>query len=253
MRKTIIAGNWKMNHTGEEGAAVLQSLAARVTAKEGMEVVVAPVFPYLASAVQIAAGSSVTISAQNMHWKDTGAYTGEVSPAMLVDIGVTHVIIGHSERREYFNETDETVNLKVKAALSHKLTPIVCCGESLEQRERGEMKVWIEGQIQQAFADVAAEDMTQVVIAYEPIWAIGTGRTATHEQAQEVCAIIRHKIGTLYDPSLADGISILYGGSVKGGNIAALTQCADIDGALVGGASLQADDFMDIIDHAVIK
>ncbi|MCI1821649.1 MAG: triose-phosphate isomerase [Megasphaera sp.] len=253
MRKTIIAGNWKMNHTGEEGAAVLKSLVERVTAKDGMEVVVAPVFPYLASAVQITAGSSVTISAQNMHWKDTGAYTGEVSPAMLIDIGVTHVIIGHSERREYFNETDETVNLKVKAALSHKLTPIVCCGESLEQRERGEMKAWIEGQIRHAFADIAAEDMTKVVIAYEPIWAIGTGRTATHEQAQEVCAIIRRMVGTLYNSALADRISILYGGSVKGGNIAVLTQCADIDGALVGGASLQADDFMDIIDHAVVK
>lgn len=253
MRKTIIAGNWKMNHTGVDGIAVLKELAGRVAAKPGMAVVVAPVFPYLPAAVEAVKGSQVQIAAQNMHWKDNGAYTGEVSPAMLVDIGVGYVILGHSERREYFNETDETVNLKTKAALEHNLTPIVCCGESLEQREQGEMQSWIEGQIEKAFAGMTAADMTRIIIAYEPIWAIGTGKTATHEQAQEVCAIIRHKLAAMYDEATADVVPVLYGGSVKGGNIEALTSCADIDGALVGGASLKTEDFMAIVDNAVIK
>lgn len=253
MRKTIIAGNWKMNHLGADAKATITGLVEKVPADVKASVVIAPVFPYLPLAVELTKDSPIQVAAQNMHWEDKGAYTGEVSPAMLVDIGVTHVIIGHSERRTYFNETDETVNKKVKAALAHGLTPILCCGETLEQREEGIMQSFIEGQIEKALDGVAKEDMTKVVIAYEPIWAIGTGKTASAAQAEEVCAIIRKKVAALYDAATADATSILYGGSVKGGNVAELTGSADIDGGLVGGASLKVDDFMAIIDNAVIK
>lgn len=253
MRKTIIAGNWKMNHLGADAKATITGLVEKVPADVKASVVIAPVFPYLPLAVELTKDSPIQVAAQNMHWEDKGAYTGEVSPAMLVDIGVTHVIIGHSERRTYFNETDETVNKKVKAALAHGLTPILCCGETLEQREEGIMQSFIEGQIEKALDGVAKEDMTKVVIAYEPIWAIGTGKTASAAQAEEVCAIIRKKVAALYDAVTADATSILYGGSVKGGNVAELTGSADIDGGLVGGASLKVDDFMAIIDNAVIK
>ncbi len=253
MRKTIIAGNWKMNHLGADAKATITGLVEKVPADVKATVVIAPVFPYLPLAVELTKGTPIHVAAQNMHWEDKGAYTGEVSPAMLVDIGVTHVIIGHSERRTYFNETDETVNKKVKAALAHVLTPILCCGETLEQREEGIMQSWIEGQIEKALAGVSKDDMTKVVIAYEPIWAIGTGKTASAVQAEEVCAIIRKKIAGLYDAATADATSILYGGSVKGGNVAELTGSADIDGGLVGGASLKVDDFMAIINNAVVK
>ncbi len=253
MRKTIIAGNWKMNHTGQDAKETITGLVGRVSQDVKAEVVIAPVFPYLPMAVELTKGSPIHVAAQNMHWEESGAFTGEVSPAMLVDIGVTHVIIGHSERRTYFNETDETVNKKTKAALAHDLTPIVCCGETLEQREEGIMQPWIEGQIEKALDGIGADDLAKVVIAYEPIWAIGTGKTATAAQAQEVCSIIRKKIAALYSADVADSVSVLYGGSVKGGNVAELTGSPDIDGGLVGGASLKVDDFMAIIDNAVVK
>lgn len=253
MRKTIIAGNWKMNHTGQDAKETITGLVGRVSQDVKAEVVIAPVFPYLPMAVELTKGSPLHVAAQNMHWEESGAFTGEVSPAMLVDIGVTHVIIGHSERRTYFNETDETVNKKTKAALAHNLTPIVCCGETLEQREEGIMQSWIEGQIEKALEGISADDLAKVVIAYEPIWAIGTGKTATADQAQEVCSIIRKKIAALYSADVADSVSVLYGGSVKGGNVAELTGSPDIDGGLVGGASLKVDDFMAIIDNAVVK
>jgi len=253
MRKTIIAGNWKMNHTGEQVKSVLTELVADVALGVKPEVVVAPVFPYLETAVQLTQGTAVHIAAQNMHFEESGAYTGEVSPSMLVDIGVEYVIIGHSERRTYFNETDETVNLKVKAALAHDLIPIMCCGETLQQREQGEMQRFIEGQIAAGLAGISKEGVENIVIAYEPIWAIGTGKTATVEQAQEVCALIRRKLEALYDIKTADKISILYGGSVKSGNVGELTSSLDIDGGLVGGASLKADEFTKIITTAVVK
>jgi triosephosphate isomerase len=253
MRKTIIAGNWKMNHLGSDAKATITGLVSRIPQNVKSEVVIAPVFPYLPMAVEFTKGTPVHVAAQNMHWEESGAYTGEVSPAMLVDIGVTHVIIGHSERRTYFNETDETVNKKADAALKHGLIPIICCGETLEQRERGIMQSWIEGQIEKALKGLTAAAMTKVVIAYEPIWAIGTGKTATSAQAQEVCAIIRKKILALYGSVAADSVSVLYGGSVKGKNVAELTGSPDIDGGLVGGASLKVDDFMMIIENAVIK
>jgi len=253
MRKTIIAGNWKMNHTGAQVKSVLTELVVDVALGVKPEVVVAPVFPYLETAVQLTQGTAVHIAAQNMHFEESGAYTGEVSPSMLVDIGVEYVIIGHSERRTYFNETDETVNLKVKAALAHDLIPIMCCGETLQQREQGEMQRFIEGQIEAGLAGISKEEVENIVIAYEPIWAIGTGKTATVEQAQEVCALIRRKLEALYDIKTADKISILYGGSVKSGNVGELTSSLDIDGGLVGGASLKADEFTKIITTAVVK
>ena len=253
MRKTIIAGNWKMNHTGAQVKSVLTELVADMALGVKPEVVVAPVFPYLETAVQLTQGTAVHIAAQNMHFEESGANTGEVSPSMLVDIGVEYVIIGHSERRTYFNETDETVNLKVKAALAHDLIPIMCCGETLQQREQGEMQRFIERQIAAGLAGISKEEVENIVIAYEPIWAIGTGKTATVEQAQEVCALIRRKLEALYDINTADKISILYGGSVKSGNVGELTSSLDIDGGLVGGASLKADEFTKIITAAVVK
>jgi len=242
-----------MNHTGAQVKSVLTELVADVALGVKPEVVVAPVFPYLETAVQLTQGTAVHIAAQNMHFEESGAYTGEVSPSMLVDIGVEYVIIGHSERRTYFNETDETVNLKVKAALAHDLIPIMCCGETLQQREQGEMQRFIEGQIEAGLAGISKEEVENIVIAYEPIWAIGTGKTATVEQAQEVCALIRRKLEALYDINTADKISILYGGSVKSGNVGELTSSLDIDGGLVGGASLKADEFTKIITAAVVK
>ncbi len=242
-----------MNHTGAQVKSVLTELVADVALGVKPEVVVAPVFPYLETAVQLTQGTAVHIAAQNMHFEESGAYTGEVSPSMLVDIGVEYVIIGHSERRTYFNETDETVNLKVKAALAHDLIPIMCCGETLQQREQGEMQRFIEGQIEAGLDGISKEEVENIVIAYEPIWAIGTGKTATVEQAQEVCALIRRKLEALYDIKTADKISILYGGSVKSGNVGELTSSLDIDGGLVGGASLKADEFTKIITAAVVK
>lgn len=242
-----------MNHTGAQVKSVLTELVADVALGVKPEVVVAPVFPYLETAVQLTQGTAVHIAAQNMHFEESGAYTGEVSPSMLVDIGVEYVIIGHSERRTYFNETDETVNLKVKAALAHDLIPIMCCGETLQQREQGEMQRFIEGQIEAGLAGISKEEVENIVIAYEPIWAIGTGKTATVEQAQEVCALIRRKLEALYDINTADKISILYGGSVKSGNVGELTSSLDVDGGLVGGASLKADEFTKIITTAVVK
>ena len=242
-----------MNHTGAQVKSVLTELVADMALGVKPEVVIAPVFPYLETAVQLTKGTAVHIAAQNMHFEESGAYTGEVSPAMLVDVGVKYVIIGHSERRTYFNETDETVNLKVKAALAHDLIPIMCCGETLQQREQGEMQRFIEGQIEAGLTGISKEAVENIVIAYEPIWAIGTGKTATVEQAQEVCALIRRKLEALYDIKTADKISILYGGSVKSGNVGELTSSLDIDGGLVGGASLKADEFTKIITAAVVK
>ena len=254
MRKPIIAGNWKMNGTIASGSILIEAFNSVLQDMElSCDVVVCPPFTAIERAVALTRDTAIEVGAQTMDYHDAGAFTGEISPLMLTEVGVNYVIIGHSERRTYFNETDETVNLKVKSALAHGLTPIMCCGESLEQRENGEMQSWVEMQIEKDLAGLTADEVKKVIIAYEPIWAIGTGKTATNEQAQEVCAIIRRKIAALFGSEAAQTMSILYGGSVKGGNIAALTTCADIDGALVGGASLKVDDFMAIIDNAVVK
>jgi len=235
-----------MNKLPSETAAFIKELAPKV---EGAVTEVVACVPYtsLAAAVEAAKGTPVKIGAQNLHFEDSGAFTGEVSADMLVDMGVEYVIIGHSERRQYFAETDVTVNKKVIKALEKGLKPIVCVGESLEEREQGITIDLIRSQVKIAFMNVSAEDMAKCIIAYEPIWAIGTGKTATDEQANEVCAAIRVVVRELYGDSVADGLVIQYGGSVKPSNAAALFGMSDINGGLVGGASLKSDDFAGIV------
>ena len=239
-RRKIIAGNWKMNMTPSQAVELINTLKPLVVTDEADVVFCVPAIDII-PAVEAAKGSNIEIGAENMYFEEKGAYTGEIAPDMLTDAGVKYVIIGHSERREYFAETDETVNKKVLKAFEHGLTPIICCGESLTQREQGITIDWIRQQIKIAFLNVTADQAKTAVIAYEPIWAIGTGKTATTEQAQEVCAAIRACIGEIYDEATAEAIRIQYGGSVNAGNAAELFAQADIDGGLVGGASLKAD------------
>lgn len=247
LRKNVIAGNWKMNKTLPEVLAFVEEVKDLQTSEKVDAIVCAP-FPYLAILVDKCKETNVKVAAQNMHQAESGAYTGEVSPVMLQDIGVTHVILGHSERREYFMETDESVNSKVKAAFAHDLTPIICVGESLAQREADETLPHIEAQVSKALGGLSASQVTQVIIAYEPIWAIGTGKTASNEDANEVCRHIRQVIGQEYDEQTSDKVVIQYGGSVKPDNIDALLQESDIDGALVGGASLEAKSFIQLVE-----
>lgn len=239
-RKKIIAGNWKMNMTPTQAAALVNELKPLVANEEVDVVFCVPAIDII-PAVEAAKGSNIHIGAENMYFEDNGAYTGEISPLMLVDAGVAYVVIGHSERREYFAETDEIVNKKVLKAFEHGITPIVCCGESLTQREQGITIDWIRQQIKIAFLNVPAGQAAKAVIAYEPIWAIGTGKVATTEQAQEVCAAIRICIGEVYDQATAEAIRIQYGGSVSASSAPELFAQADIDGGLVGGASLKPD------------
>lgn len=239
-RKKIIAGNWKMNMTPSEAIALVKELKPLVVNDQVDVVFCVPAIDII-PAMEAAKGSSINIGAENMYYEEKGAFTGEISPAMLVDAGVKYVIIGHSERREYFAETDETVNKKVVKAFEHGLTPIVCCGESLTQREQGITIDWIRQQIKIAFLNVTADQAKTAVIAYEPIWAIGTGKVATTAQAQEVCAAIRVCIGEIYDGATAAAIRIQYGGSVSASSAPELFAQADIDGGLVGGASLKPE------------
>jgi triosephosphate isomerase len=247
MRRPIIVGNWKMHKTIPEAVALVQALKAAVAEIRDVEVGVAPPFTALAAVVEALRHSPIVVAAQNMHWEPQGAFTGEVSAAMLADVGCRRVIIGHSERRQYFAETDDTVNKKLHAALASALDPILCVGETLAQRDSQTTFQVLEQQIRQGLMGLAAEAMRRVVIAYEPVWAIGTGKTATPEQAQEVHAFIRGLVGTLYGKTLADDIRIQYGGSVNAGNIQALMAQPDVDGALVGGASLDASSFAKIV------
>ena len=239
-RKKIIAGNWKMNMTPTEAVKLVETLKPLVVNDEVDVVFCVPAIDII-PAMEAAKGSNINIGAENMYFEEKGAYTGEISPNMLVDAGVKYVIIGHSERREYFAETDETVNKKVLKAFEHGLTPIICCGESLTQREQGITIDWIRQQIKIAFLNVTADQAKTAVIAYEPIWAIGTGKVATTEQAQEVCAAIRACISEIYDEATAVAIRIQYGGSVSASSAPELFAQADIDGGLVGGASLKPD------------
>ena len=239
-RKKIIAGNWKMNKTPSEAVALINELKPLV-ANDDVDVLFCVPAIDLVPAVEAAKGSNIQIGAENMYFEESGAYTGEISPNMLTDIGVKYVIIGHSERREYFAETDETVNKKVLKAFEHGITPIICCGETLTQRKQGIYLDWIRMQIKIAFQNVTADQAKTAVIAYEPIWAIGTGKTATTEQAQEVCAGIRACIAEIYDEATAEAIRIQYGGSVNPATAPDLFVQNDIDGGLVGGASLKAD------------
>ena len=239
-RRRIIAGNWKMNKTPSEAVALIEELKPLVQ-NEDVDVVFCVPAIDIIPAVEATKGTNINIGAENMYFEESGAYTGEIAPNMLVDAGVKYVVLGHSERREYFAETDETVNKKVLKALEHGITPIICCGESLTQRKQGIYLEWIAMQIKIAFQNVTADQAKTCVIAYEPIWAIGTGETATDDQAEEVCAAIRKVIGEVYDEATAEAIRIQYGGSMNAGNAASLLAKPDIDGGLVGGASLKAD------------
>jgi triosephosphate isomerase len=239
-RRKIIAGNWKMNKTPSEAVALVNELKPLVK-NDDVDVVFCVPAIDIVPVVEACKGTNIHVGAENLYFEESGAYTGEISPDMLTDAGVEYVVIGHSERREYFAETDETVNKKVKKAHEHGLTPIVCCGETLTQRKQGIYIDWIRMQIKIAFQGVTAEQASKSVIAYEPIWAIGTGETATSDQAEEVCKAIRDCISEIYDTDTAEKIRIQYGGSVKSSNAAELFGKPDIDGGLVGGASLKAD------------
>ncbi|WOO36208.1 triose-phosphate isomerase [Anaerocolumna sp. AGMB13020] len=240
MRRKIIAGNWKMNKTTSETVTLINQLKPLVATEDADVVFCVPAIS-LTTAVEAAKGSNIQIGAENMHFEENGAYTGEIAPGMLDDIGVRYVIIGHSERREYFAESDVTVNKKVLKAFEHGITPIVCCGESLTQREQGVTIDFIRQQIKIAFLNVTPDQAKTAVIAYEPIWAIGTGKVATSAQAQEVCKAIRECIAEIYDTDTAAAIRIQYGGSVTADSAAELFAQPDIDGGLVGGASLKPD------------
>ena len=239
-RKKIIAGNWKMNMTPSQAVELVNTLKPLVVNDEVDVVFCVPAIDII-PAMEAAKGTNIQIGAENMYYEEKGAFTGEIAPDMLTDVGVKYVIIGHSERREYFAETDETVNRKVLKAFEHGITPIICCGESLTQREQGITIDWIRQQIKIAFLNVTAEQAASAVIAYEPIWAIGTGKVATTEQAQEVCKAIRDCIAEIYDQATAEAIRIQYGGSVNAATAPELFSQPDIDGGLVGGASMKPD------------
>ncbi len=246
MRKIIIAGNWKMNKTCTETREFFESLLPKI---EGLSrnVVVGVPFTSLQEAVKFTKGSIVKIAAQNMNPNEKGAYTGEVSPLMLKDLGVEYVILGHSERRAYYHETNEFINEKVKSALKHDLRPILCIGEKLEDRENGTTTEVVKEQLVEGLKGVSKEDITKVVIAYEPIWAIGTGKTATPEIAQEVHSFIRNLLTSLYTKELAEEVTVQYGGSMKPSNVVDLLKQSDIDGGLIGGASLEPESFVELI------
>ncbi|UKS26292.1 triose-phosphate isomerase [Paenibacillus sp. HWE-109] len=247
-RKPIIAGNWKMFKTVSEAVSFVNEIKGSTI--EGVESVICSPFTNLPALVEAAKGADVHVGAQNLHFEDNGAFTGEISGVMLKDLGVEYVIIGHSERRAYFAETDEIVNKKVVAAFKHGLTPILCVGEKLEEREAGQTKDVCKVQTEAAFAGLSAEQAAQVVIAYEPIWAIGTGKSSTAEDAQDVIGYIRQLVSGLYGASVADAVRIQYGGSVKPNNIAEYMAQPDIDGALVGGASLEAASYIQLVQGA---
>lgn len=247
MRKKIVAGNWKMNKTPNEGMALIEELKPLLSDSD-VDVVFCTPFLTLQNAVEATKGTNIEIGAQNMYFEESGAYTGEIAPNMLKEIGVKYVIIGHSERRAYFGETDEIVNKKVLKAIEHNLIPIICVGESLDQREQNVTIDFVRLQTKIALKDVSKEDAKDVVIAYEPIWAIGTGKTATVEQAEEVCAAIRSVVAEIYDQEVANAVRIQYGGSVNPTNASELFGMDNIDGGLVGGASLKVD-FEKIVNY----
>ncbi len=249
LRKAVIAGNWKMNKTRPEAKALIEELKP-VAANATCEVVICVPFTNLETAVALTEGTNIKVGAENVHFEKSGAFTGEISADMLTEIGVEYVIIGHSERRQYFGETDETVNKRTKAALAAGLKPIVCVGELLWERECDITEEVIARQIKLDFFDVSAEDVKKSIIAYEPVWAIGTGKTATAEQAQEVCAFIRATLAKLYGEETANAVTIQYGGSMNPKNAAELLAQPDVDGGLIGGASLKAADFGVLLEEA---
>ena len=251
-RKTIIAGNWKMNKTASETVAFANEVKTLMPKMPACETVLCIPALNITTAQKALKGTKISVGAETMHYEDKGAFTGEITAGMLTDLGVKYVIIGHSERRQYYNEVDLTVNRKVRAAIAAGLTPIVCVGESLSQREMGVTMELLAYQVMYAFSGVTAKEARKVVVAYEPIWAIGTGKTATAEQAQEVCAGIRAMLRKKYDARVARSISILYGGSMNAKNCAELIAEPDIDGGLIGGASLVPADFVKIVETAAL-
>ncbi|GAA0126190.1 MULTISPECIES: triose-phosphate isomerase [Clostridium] len=248
MRKAIIAGNWKMHNTIKEALELVNGLKPLVKDAK-CDVVVCPSFIALSSVVEAVKGTNIKVGAQNMHFEEKGAFTGEVSPGMLEELGVEYVIIGHSERRQYFNESDETVNKKLKAAFNHNILPILCVGESLEQREGNITEKILENQVTKALDGLSKEQVGKMIIAYEPIWAIGTGKTATADEANDTIGFIRSVVEKLYDNNISNSIRIQYGGSVKPSTIKEQMSKEHIDGGLIGGASLKAKDFSDIVNY----
>ena len=246
MRTPIIAGNWKMNNTIKEALTLIEGIKANEL-NENVEAVVCVPFTAIKEVNALLKGTNIKLGAQNMHWEDNGAFTGEISPLMLKELEVDYCIIGHSERRQYFCETDTTVNKKIKTALIYGIKPIVCVGETLEQREDGKAEEIVRNQVINGFEGISAEDIKEIVIAYEPIWAIGTGKTASSDDANAMCSFIRDTIGELYGDE-KDIVRIQYGGSVKPNNVNELMNKSDIDGALVGGASLKAADFVKLVN-----
>jgi triosephosphate isomerase len=251
MRKPFIAGNWKMNLTHMDAIQFIQDLGYEFKNKNNIDVCIFPPFTALRSVKNIidADKLSFMIGAQNMHWEESGAFTGEISPLMLATMGMDYVIIGHSERREYFFETNDMVNRKVKSAFTHNLKPIMCVGESLDIRESGKASEFVLGQVTECLKDIEINNISGLTIAYEPIWAIGTGKNATSNDANDMCSAIRKRVAELYNSTAADQLRIQYGGSVKPSNITELMSMSDIDGALVGGASIKVQDFAAIINY----
>jgi triosephosphate isomerase len=250
MRKVIIAGNWKLNKTSREALMLVEELKREVVNIEGIDIVVCPPFTALETVSEAIMETNIALGAQNIYWQDSGAFTGEISAPMLKDLSVKYAIIGHSERRQFFGETNETVNKRIRAALSHGLTPIVCVGENLAERESNKTFDVIKNHCEGSLANLTTEEVGKIVLAYEPVWAIGTGKTATPEQAQEVHAYIRQLLTKMFNAEVANSIRIQYGGSVTPENIASLIAKPDIDGALVGGASLKAPSFAAIVKSA---
>jgi len=251
MRKTIIAGNWKLNKTGKEAVKLITLLKRELSDVSEIGIVVCPPFTALSEVSDVLSESNIGLGAQNLYWEEEGAFTGEISASMIKDAGASFVIIGHSERRQFFGETDETVNKKIRASLKHNLTPIVCMGENLEERESDKTFDVIKKQYTGSFVNLSTDEIERLIIAYEPVWAIGTGKTATSEQAQEVHQFIRGLLSESYNDETASKITIQYGGSVKPENIAELVAKPDIDGALVGGASLKSDSFSQIVKNSI--
>ena len=250
MRKPIIAGNWKMNKTLTEAKDFIDAVKNNIPSNDVVDAVVGAPNIFTVKLVEWTEGTDLKVAAQNAYFEDEGAFTGETSPKALADFGAQYVIIGHSERREIFGETDEEVNKKAHAIFNNGMTPIICCGETLDQREAGETNAWIAGQIEAALEGLSADQVAQSVLAYEPIWAIGTGKTATSEQANDTIKVVRETVEKLYDSKTAEAVRIQYGGSVKPENIAELLEQSDIDGALVGGASLEPESFLKLLEAA---
>ena len=248
MRKPIIAGNWKMNKTVAEANAFAEAVKTKVPSNDKVDSVIGSPTLFLTDLVNIAKGTDLKISAQNCYYENSGAFTGETSPAALADLGLEYVIIGHSERREYFGETDEDINKKAKAIIANNMTAILCCGESLETYEAGQTAEWIEAQITGGLKDLTDEQVSNLVIAYEPIWAIGTGKSADANIADEICGVVRSTVAKLYNDTVASKVRIQYGGSVKPENIAEYMSKENVDGALVGGASLEVDSFLALLE-----